>query len=292
MKKLVKISLVSLLVGVILMFAGLCLTGFDFKKLSPNIMQTNTYEISESFENISIDARSADVRFAPSTNGKCTVVFHENKGANHTISVSNNTLAVQATQQKWYAYIGINVEAPSITIYLPESELNSLIVKTNTGDVNMPSSFTCYMAVVETNTGDVEWNASVHTTLSITTDTGDVKTAGMLATAIDLETDTGEIELSNVQCQTLSLEADTGDIDCENVIVAGKISIQTNTGDVDLEGCDASSLWIKTSTGDVRGRLLTDKTYVYKTSTGKVRVPDTTGGRCEITTSTGDIYFR
>ena len=49
-------------------------------------------------------------------------------------------------------------------------------------------------------------------------------------------------------------------------------------------------IMVKTSTGNVKGTLLSDKIFVTDTSTGRVSVPKTTsGGKCEITTSTGDI---
>ena len=47
---------------------------------------------------------------------------------------------------------------------------------------------------------------------------------------------------------------------------------------------------MKTDTGKVVGSLLSEKVFIAETSTGKVSVPKTTtGGKCEITTSTGDI---
>ena len=45
-----------------------------------------------------------------------------------------------------------------------------------------------------------------------------------------------------------------------------------------------------TDTGDVRGSLLSEKVFIVNTDTGRKEVPDTiTGGRCEITTDTGDV---
>ena len=45
-----------------------------------------------------------------------------------------------------------------------------------------------------------------------------------------------------------------------------------------------------TDTGDVKGSLLSEKIFIPTTDTGDVDVPKTvTGGRCEITTDTGDI---
>jgi DUF4097 and DUF4098 domain-containing protein YvlB len=57
-----------------------------------------------------------------------------------------------------------------------------------------------------------------------------------------------------------------------------------------LDACDAAEIYIKTDTGNVEGRFLSDKVFIAKTDTGLINVPKTiTGGRCEITTNTGDI---
>ena len=57
-----------------------------------------------------------------------------------------------------------------------------------------------------------------------------------------------------------------------------------------LERCDAAEIMINTDTGDVEGSLLSDKIFAAKSGTGDVEVPETgTGGRCIITTDTGDI---
>jgi hypothetical protein len=40
----------------------------------------------------------------------------------------------------------------------------------------------------------------------------------------------------------------------------------------------------------VKGSLLTDKIFVTQSDTGKVDVPETvSGGKCKVTTDTGDI---
>ena len=57
-----------------------------------------------------------------------------------------------------------------------------------------------------------------------------------------------------------------------------------------FENSDAAQISVKTSTGDVTGTLLSEKVFITETSTGTIRVPKTiTGGKCEITTSTGNI---
>lgn len=71
---------------------------------------------------------------------------------------------------------------------------------------------------------------------------------------------------------------------------SGAFSIERSTGDVEFDGSDADEITVKTSTGDVRGTLKSEKVFLTDTSTGWINVPKTTsGGRCEITTSTGNI---
>lgn len=293
MKKITLVSIVSLIIGVILLFSGMALMGFDFKNFSTVKPEVNTYEITESFENISVAVDTANVRFAKSQDEKCTVVCKENARTKHSVSVTDGTLTVQhESQLKWYEFIGIFTEKQCVTLYLPQTAYACLTLATDTGDVEMPSSFTFQTAAVATDTGDITWNATVENSLSLAVDTGDIEINGASATTLTVESNTGDVELSNVECKTLSVKVDTGDVECENVIALEKISVETDTGNVELNDCDAAELWIKTDTGDVNGRLLTDKQYIYKTSTGKVRVPETEGGRCEITTDTGDIYFR
>ena len=60
-----------------------------------------------------------------------------------------------------------------------------------------------------------------------------------------------------------------------------------------IKGDEDNELKIITSTGDIEGTLLSDKVFIVKSSTGDIHVPSSiTGGRCEITTSTGNIEVR
>ncbi|MBQ1821155.1 MAG: DUF4097 family beta strand repeat protein [Clostridia bacterium] len=71
---------------------------------------------------------------------------------------------------------------------------------------------------------------------------------------------------------------------------AEQISIERSTGDVRFEQCDAAELSIDTDTGDVTGSLRSDKVFIAQSHTGDVSVPgSTSGGKCRITTDTGDI---
>ena len=107
---------------------------------------------------------------------------------------------------------------------------------------------------------------------------------------IKIETDTGKVELTDTSCNDLYAKSDTGSITLKNVIGAGIFKIESDTGDITFDRSDAAEISAKTDTGDITGTILSDKVYLTETSTGRISVPKTTtGGKCELRTSTGDI---
>lgn len=77
-----------------------------------------------------------------------------------------------------------------------------------------------------------------------------------------------------------------------DVVASSNFNIERSTGDVTFTRCDASEITFLTDTGDVRGTLLSNKIFIYDTDTGDVELPEsTTGGKCKITTDTGDIVI-
>ncbi len=109
---------------------------------------------------------------------------------------------------------------------------------------------------------------------------------------LSVKVSTGDVNITDIKCKNVISSGSTGEIYLKNVIAKEKFSIVRSTGDVKLDSCDADEIFIKTDTGDVKGSLLTDKVFITETDTGSTNVPKTTkGGKCEITTDTGDIKF-
>ena len=127
--------------------------------------------------------------------------------------------------------------------------------------------------------------------LDVTVSTGHI-TASQIRCNGDtsIQVTTGKAFLRDMTCNALTSTGNTGDLVLENVTAAQSFSIIRSTGDVTFKGCDAGELSVKTDTGDISGSLRSDKLFIAQTGTGHIHVPKTvTGGRCEMTTSTGDI---
>ena len=302
------VAFLLLVLGILLFSLILMTNGFDIFR---DKGETNTQEVTDDFTNISLSTSTADILFLPSEDGKTKVVCHENPKAKHSAKVNDGTLTInEVDERKWYDHVGFNVYKTKITVYLPEAEYGSLLITASTGDINVAKDFMFNSANINLSTGDVKFLASTKNDLSIKTSTGDIKLEGGAFASATLSVSTGDIVLEGVACtddisisvstgnsyltdvtaKNLTSAGSTGDMKLGNVIIGEKISIKRSTGDILFSDCDGGEIHMETNTGDVTGTLISQKVFITKTSTGKIDVPEEmSGGKCKITTSTGNI---
>lgn len=284
---------------------------WEFTDLSTEKYETNTYEIREEFQSITIHTDTADILFAASDDELCRVVCYEEENRKHSVRVQNGKLTVLAADDReWFEHIGFYFQSPKVTVYLPKAEYGSLVIRESTGDVEIPEEFRFESADISVSTGSIKLSAPVSETVKINTSTGDITVKNTSVGTLDLSASTGAItvsgvdcpgdiqicvttgavQLANVTCRNLLSTGSTSELSLKNVIAAGKLSAERSTGDVVFEHSDAAEIFVETDTGNVTGSLLTEKVFITETATGDVSVPKTiTGGRCEINTSTGNI---
>lgn len=317
MSKAIKIWLIVacalILIGSMIFVGVMALMEWNFSNLSTDKVVENEYEISADLKNIIINSTTADIKILLSEDEKIRIECRETKKLEHSVYAIDDTLEIILNdERKWYEHIqiGVNLSISTVTVYLPKGEYDTLSVKTDTSKVEVAKELCFGNIGIEVSTGDVDCDASVKGTLKIKASTGDIdvenasvgslelsaSTGKITASKIDCEGDinvkasTGKLTLSDVRCNDLISTGDTGDITLINVVAAEKFDINRTTGDVRLEGCDASEIFIVTDTGRVSGSLLSEKVFIIKTDTGDVDVPNSVrGGRCGITTDTGDI---
>ena len=294
-------TMIALVLAVLLILAGgvlfvctMATLHWDFTKLSTIKYETNTYEISEAFHTITMNTDTADIIFVPSDDEKCRVVCYEEPNANHAVAVKDGALTIELVEDKtvsdYIRNIGINFESAQITVYLPQAEYKALVIREDTGDVQLPKEIQFESVDISVSTGDITCFASVSGQLKIKTSAGDIRVEDVTADDLDLAVSTGDVQLENIRCNALLASGNTGDISLKNVIATETISIIRTTGDVRFDGADAATIFVETDTGDVTGTLLSAKQFLPQSDTGDIEVPQTSsGGKCEIITSTGDI---
>ncbi len=316
MKRSVKLWLAAaaalVLLGALTVGGVMAANQWDLAALGGADYETSTFEIGESFRDISVSCGAEDVRFLPSDSGRCRVVFYEEKSRTPFASVKDGTLSIGVTdaRKRLEDYISFAFERASVTVYLPPAAYGALTVTGGTGDVSVPAEFAFDSVGISVSTGDVDCRASASGQLRIGTDTGKIRLDGVSAGSLELAVSTGAVELrsvacagaaaltvdtgkaflTDVTCGSFATDGGTGDLFLTDVVAAGTLGVERSTGDVRLDRCDAAEISIRTDTGDVIGTLRSEKVFIVRTDTGRVDVPDTAaGGKCTITTDTGDV---
>ncbi len=288
------IAISFILVGGIIFVGVMNSLKWDFKVLDTAKYETNIYNITDQFENISLKTNTADVVFLRSEDENCKIECLESEKEKHTVSIQDLTLEIGINDtREWYDHIALfNFDTTVIKLYLPKDKYNSLLIKASTGDIEIPNDFTFGSIDIKGSTCDIDCQASTINDLNFELSTGDIEIENITAGDINLVITTGDIDVSNVNCASFASSGSTGDIELEKVDAGKSFYITRNSGDVTIDECDADELFVQTNTGDVSGNLLTSKIFVCKTDTGEINLPNTTeGGKCEIITDTGDIII-
>ena len=315
MSKATKIGLITatilVVIGAIIFTGVITMFNFDFSKLDTNNYETNTYNITEAFDNISIDVSVSEIKFLPADTEQCKIVCYEPAKQKHSATVQNSTLNISVNDtRKWYEHISISVASPKLTVYLPQDKYTSLTINNTTGSVTIPQNFTFDDMKIKGSTGNFDCLASCSNLIDINLSTGRIKLNNLKANNmtiacttgsvninsvnadgdIRIKTSTGAIKLSDINCANLTAKCTTGSTVLSNTIASENFAINSTTGSVKFESCDAENINIKTTTGSVSGTLRSDKIFITETTTGSVKVPKTTtGGICEVKTTTGSV---
>ena len=304
-------AIALLLAGIAICVVSLSMLRFHFSALSTEAFETNTYPVEGKINQISITAETDKITFLPAKDGKCKVVCSETKKITHEVKAKNGELSIRTEDKRtWVDHIGLHLGTPEITVYLPAGAYGQIVIETDTGDVEIPADFSFVTLRIQGDTSDVDCRADVSGAMEIALSTGDITLAELDAGSLNLSVSTGHVDVESVTCKgdvnihvgtgrteldgltcaNLFTDGSTGKITLQDVVASGAFTIERSTGDVRFENSDASEIYVTTSTGEVTGTLRSEKIFFTESDTGKENVPKSvTGGRCEITTDTGDI---
>lgn len=320
MKKRKKITLIvaGCLVGLglILVLSGMASIGFDPNNLRSSDYHTEYYEIPTPtpIRRVSIDGGSSDVHIYPSDYDTYRVVYTENDHVPlEVFTTGSDTLSIRRDSGfTWHIQFGIYLGETGISVYLPKQQYESLSVRTSGGNITVSEDLEFASATVQSASGDLDISGFSLGKLAVDTQSGNIHIANAAPEALQVHSASGEIALENIAVstslqvhsvsgnvafddvtgETMAVSTTSGDISFAQTLGKGKIRLDSTSGNVTLTGCDAEELSILTASGDVFGTLLSGKVFQIGTVSGVVNVPYSgTGGKCDITTTSGDIHI-
>ncbi len=255
-KTVLLVAVCLVLVGLIVVIGLLLADKLGLVQVGKYTLQTNTTDISQEFQNISIDVDTSNVTLALSEDEHCRVECREPARLRHRVAVHNRTLQISLeSDADLLSRIGLSSETLSVTVYLPRAEYQNIEIETDTGTITV----------------------------------NDLVASGKT----ELHSDTGEIALAHNTLGTVDAESDTADILLNYTTCSGLFEAESDTGNVIFDQSDAAEIRVETDTGDVSGTLLSDKVFSAKSRTGMVVVPESSSGsNCSVQTDTGNIQLR
>lgn len=310
MKTFVKLLII---IGVLVLVSGAILFSIGLSKNNGVAKESKTYLIENMVSNFKIDIDTSNIEFKISDDGTSKVVYEDTAKIKHVVEVLDNTLSIkQSDERKWYEFFAFGYNL-NITVYLSEQAFNNLDIEASTGNISIPHDFSFASAKIKLSTGNVDFKSNVTNDIVIESSTGKITLSDIACKSLTASASTGRVQLENInvtedvgiktttgrniitnlKAENLTVTASTGKVNLKDTIINNKITVTTSTGDINFDKCDAGELEIEATTGDVEGTLLSGKTFIVDTSTGKRDVPqESTGGRCRIKTSTGDIKIK
>ena len=277
MKKAKKIALIvavcMIVVGFMSAFISSASVGFDMAKVDTVEWKTNTYEVKESFEHISIDGLDAKVSLVPSTDGTCKVVCTENDNVYDEVKVTDNTLTVKRISKgKWQFNFGVSLEEVKITVYLPKTEYKKLVLNNTSGRLEVPTDFTFEEARVANSSGKITFKADVTGTLSVENTSGGIEvgenqvgsltvlgsSGGIRIASVRAENDvqasstSGGIQISDVECKNMITKGSSGSTRLSSIVAKENLNVNGTSGSIQLTDVECADITGDNSSGSIK----------------------------------------
>lgn len=308
-----KVFIALIITGSVLLTAGGVIAAIGYANGQGIKSETKEYNDLEAFENFDINLGVSELEIKPSTDSTRKVVVDETKYDQHEVEVKDNTLCIKGVnKRKWYEYVfsWSFFNKIKVTVYVPEGTYNNFKATTSTGSIVVPENYSFASFTAKSSTGSIKSKATVTNELVAEASTGSLNLEGANAKSMSLKTSTGSINvknvevnemitarsstgsinLENVKCNDLTTNGSSGSTRLKSVLATNHIESRSGSGSVKMEYSDADTLYVKTGTGSVNLKLLSSKIFQATSSTGSIHVPtSTSGGLCEIHTSTGSI---
>ena len=287
------IAAALIVIGLVIALIGLFLLDFKVDRLEAMELVEKTYPIQGNFSNISILTSDYDVNLLPAEDGVPRLAAKEARRVRHSMAVTDGTLSIQIQDDRGFRdRIGIFIQSPKLTLYLPESSYETLLIKTTSGDISIPDSFTFTDAALKSNSGSIGSAANVTNRLSSEATSGSVTLSNAAVGFVEASANSGSVVLSDITADTLEIETTSGSIHLRDILASCSLSLSSTSGGIRLSKCDAPEIQIKTTSGSVTGQLLTPKHFQVDTNSGTVSVPYAVAAEiCRIETTSGSVRF-
>ena len=300
-------TLIILLLISTLMILGALFGGMNFSVIE-NFFKDDeaygdikTFEATQMITELEIDASDRHINIEYIETGSLTLNYYEHKQDRWIFNEEDGKLTV--TQKRVFSLINnftfkyTSKEVKMITIFVPVNTLLVVDVDTDVGDITFDLGESELTSVqLSTDTGNINIkNASITQGLYIQSNTGNVKITFVETPSIGVDCDTGKVQIEDTQSDWMIIRNSTGDIVIKRTEAADLLKLTTQTGKIDVQNSISDNYELKTSTGNIYFQntdlFETIITYDLKVTVGSIYINSQNQGSRHQTTG-GDVSIK
>lgn len=200
----------------ILIFIGIAGSIFSFNQFDSKAYSAKK-TLDEPFTNLSIDINNDSIELLPTEDSVTRVEMQgldsENPDDEVTMEVRDNTLFIESADSPQVFNIGLFSEEAKMTVYLPETTYESVVMKTDNGNLHASRL-------------DVE-------SMKADTNNGDIGLERMTGSRTEVNTSNGNVEITEVQGE-LSGTSNNGDITLSTNAIEHPMNLETHNGNIEI----------------------------------------------------------
>ena len=246
MKNIIKISLITLLIGAVLFGTGIAIRGFkpfavffDNGKIQIDEGSNNNITLDktevDSFTYIDVSINVGDINIIPSDKYAVEYSLDADK-VNY--KVENDTLFVITDKKNKSGLSFMNSPECYLNIYVPsDADFNDVSLMLNVGDTNV-DSIKATSFDISSDVGDITISkCSASNSATIHASTGDINVTGGEYSILDIDSDTGDVTCNLKSISScLKIASAVGDVEATLPEGTYNIDLSTDVGDINING--------------------------------------------------------
>ncbi|CAI6081731.1 DUF4097 family beta strand repeat-containing protein [Cohnella sp. JJ-181] len=285
-----KVSWITIAIGLILIgLGGAAYYKFHFADPLETHSQAWTFGEGELRQlTINGEAKSLNVRFVPSTDGRNSVTLNGREEQEvidrlSDVTVRDGKLELNLnTKFKWFNMdLDFSSRKQEIVVALSGAgRLDAVTVKSDSGSVSVDGS-KARTVEISSDSGALRASNIEAGTLELKADSGSVRLSGIAAEQVTVKTDSGSVQGDGMKGDA-SVSTDSGSI--KLAALTGAAAIDSDSGSVRLQKQDTSSSSVKTDSGSVRVELTAAFAgqYDLRSDSGSIHAPDSPGQSTDV----------
>ncbi len=304
MDKSIKILQICLLIVLLIILFGILMWGLNKNNFTfgSETKQVKNETISlENIDQINFNTKSSDVQVYVSNTKELRIVQYSAKKAKEkdlfTYKKEGSTLTIEDNHNYFCIGFCFNVDT-RYEIYLPKTYTKNLNINEISGDITIEElDLSLNSLSLKTTSGDIEINNNVTANnLTIDTKSGEIKTNNIKSNKTDIQSISGDLYLESLVSKDIYLHTISGEVEVNKI--EGKLEIKTTSGDIEIDHFSIrNNSKITSISGDVDLNLSKDShcNVIESSVSGDKHLPHNSSlvgkgtYKLEINTTSGDI---